>query len=177
MYCPNCGKEIEDSNFCPNCGHQVKAETAQAPVEPAKSELKLPEKKPRKKHGCLTSIAVLLVIVAALSVGLNSGGDSSSSSQGDSGSEEVDTVQDLEILDYTSESDGYVRYAVGHIRNNTNRTYSYVQVEINLYSGETQVGSTLDNVNNLEPGATWEFRALIADNSADSFKIKDVTGW
>lgn len=86
-------------------------------------------------------------------------------------------VPDLEVLSTDSTSDGYTRYATGQIRNNTNRTYSYVQVEINLYKDDVLVGSTLDNVNNLGPGEIWEFQALILDDSANRFQIVDITGF
>lgn len=90
---------------------------------------------------------------------------------------EVKNRPNLEVLSYSSENDGYVRYVVGEIRNNTKKEYSYVQVEISLYEDETLVGSTLDNVNNLEPGATWKFKAPIVEDNANKFKIKDVTGF
>lgn len=82
---------------------------------------------------------------------------------------------DLEILSYDSTSDEFYRYVTGKIRNNTDKTYSYVQVEINLYSGDNLVGSTLDNVNNLGPGEIWEFNALVLEDSVDSFKIVGIT--
>lgn len=85
---------------------------------------------------------------------------------------------DLELQNVSSTSDGYTRYVVGKIKNNTNRKYGYVQVEINLYdkSGQ-QVGSTLDNVNNLEPGAVWSFKAPILEDQATKFKVADITGF
>lgn len=86
-------------------------------------------------------------------------------------------LPDLQVLDYDSVSDGYLRYVTGHIVNNTSKTYSYVQVSIGLYNGDTLVGSTLDNVNNLAPGATWEFRALITSDNATQYRIEEVTGW
>ena len=86
-------------------------------------------------------------------------------------------LPDLQVLDTDSTVDGYVRYATGHIVNNSSKTYSYVQVEINLYNGETLVGSTLDNVNNLSPGAIWEFKAPIFEDSANRFAVVNVTGW
>lgn len=84
---------------------------------------------------------------------------------------------DLEVLSTSDESDGYTRYVVGEIKNNSAKTYSYVQVEIGLYQGETLVGSTLDNVTNLEPGQTWSFKALVVDDTADNYKITGVTGY
>ena len=84
---------------------------------------------------------------------------------------------DLEVLSFSTENDGFVGYAVGEIRNNTQKTYSYVQVEIGLYNGETLVGSTLDNVNNLEAGQVWQFKAVIFEDNVTSCKIKDVSGF
>jgi hypothetical protein len=84
----------------------------------------------------------------------------------------------LEVLNVSSTNDGYVKYATGTIRNNTSRTYGYVQVEINLYDKSgAQVGSTIDNINNLEPGKDWKFKAVIFEDSATRFEIKDVTGF
>ena len=85
--------------------------------------------------------------------------------------------EDLEVLEHSVVQDGYLSYVVGKIKNNTNRTYSYVQVSINLYKGKSQAGSTLANVNNLEPGGTWEFKAMVTNTDATSYKIVDVTGF
>ena len=84
---------------------------------------------------------------------------------------------DLEVLNTSTESDGMFSYITGEIRNNSNKTYSYAQVTINLYNGETQIGSTLDNINNLEPGTVWKFRALVTDQSCTAYKIVEVTGF
>lgn len=84
---------------------------------------------------------------------------------------------DLEVISAGDESDGYFRYVVGEIRNNSAKSYSYVQVEIGLYQGDNLVGSTLDNVNNLEPGQTWHFKALVTDNTSDNYKITNITGF
>lgn len=85
---------------------------------------------------------------------------------------------DLELLESKSENDGYGSYVVGTIKNNTSKKYKYVQVEINLYdSSNVQVGSTLANVNNLEPYGTWKFKAVIFQNNTDHFKIKEITGF
>ena len=84
---------------------------------------------------------------------------------------------DLEVLSYDSTSDGYTGYIIGKIRNNTDKTYSYVQVEIGLYKGESLVGSTLDNVNNLGPGETWEFKAIVLEDDCDTYRITNVTGF
>ena len=85
---------------------------------------------------------------------------------------------DLEVLETSTSNEGYVRYVVGSVKNNTKKTYGYVQVTINLYDDSgAQVGSTLANVNNLEPNGTWKFKAPIMDDNATKFKVKEVTGF
>ena len=83
----------------------------------------------------------------------------------------------LEVLEFEVTSDDFMRYGVGRIKNNTDKTYSYVQVSINMYKGDALVGSTLDNVNNLGPGEVWEFKALILSDEANYFKVYEVTGF
>ena len=83
---------------------------------------------------------------------------------------------DLEILEVSSEADQYTRYVVGKLRNNTDRTFNYVQVEISLYDDEGNVvGTTFDNVTNLEPGQVWKFKAIILEDSAKRFKVSDIS--
>jgi len=85
---------------------------------------------------------------------------------------------DLEILDHSVLAEEYARYVIGTVQNNTDKTHTYVQVEINLYDDEdNQLGSTLANTNNLEPGGKWKFKAIILEDSATKYKIKDVSGW
>ncbi len=70
------------------------------------------------------------------------------------------------------------RYIVGIVVNESDRQYDYVQVSINLYDGsDVQVGSTFDNVNNLEPGGTWRFRALVFEDTATSAKVVELSGF
>jgi GMP synthase-like glutamine amidotransferase len=106
-----------------------------------------------------------------------SGGSGSTPSPTDSEPAEPE-VADLEVLEFDSESDNFARYVVGKVRNNTKREYGYVQVEVNpLDKDGNIVGSTLDNVNNLGPGQTWKFNAIILPDDAVQFQIKDFTGF
>lgn len=85
---------------------------------------------------------------------------------------------DLEVLEHHSESSEFARYVVGVVRNNSTHTYSYVQVSINLYDGSGAiVGSTLANMNSLEPSQKWKFKAIVTEESAVRSQIKDVTGY
>jgi phage-related tail fiber protein len=92
--------------------------------------------------------------------------------------EEVAQAPDLEVLELESVSDEYTRYATGKIRNNNNKTYGYVQVQLNvLDEAGSVVGSTMSNMNNLDPGQTWSFKAPIFEDNAVTFEITDVTGF
>lgn len=84
---------------------------------------------------------------------------------------------DLEILEYSDTSDGYVRYITGKVKNNTDKTYSYVQVSVNLYKDDALLGSTLANANNLGPGEVWEFHAPVLYEDCNRYKIVEVTGY
>jgi hypothetical protein len=86
---------------------------------------------------------------------------------------------DLELLEGTETTkDEFTKYIEGKIRNNTKHEYSYVQVTFNLYDDEgALVDSTLANVNNLEPGGIWKFKAIIMNEDATSFKLSDITGF
>lgn len=115
-------------------------------------------------------IGIGFVIIIALAIIGSLGGDK-------------DTTQpqkkpDLEVIESKFEKDTFGGYIVGTVKNNTKKQYKYVQVEINLYDKDgNQVGSTMSNVNNLEPGATWKFKAPVFEEKAASFKIKEVTGF
>lgn len=86
--------------------------------------------------------------------------------------------EDLEVFDVKSKSERYTQYATGKVRNNTDHKYNYVQVEINLLDVQGNiVGSTLANVNNLEPGKVFAFKAVVLDSSAKTFEVKGVTGF
>jgi len=65
----------------------------------------------------------------------------------------------------------------GEIKNNTNKTYSYVQVTFTLYDASgAQVGTALANINNFEANGTWRFEA-IGTGKAVSYKCTDIIGW
>lgn len=56
-------------------------------------------------------------------------------------------------------------------------SYSDVVIEVNLYDDlYQQVGNTVDTADNLEPGGTWQFRALVTEERASKYKIVDVWG-
>lgn len=91
---------------------------------------------------------------------------------------EQENRPDLEVLDYKAKNEGYSSYIVGTVRNNTDHSYSYVQVAVNLYDlHDNQIGSTMANVNNLEPHGKWKFKAVVFEQGRYNYKIKEVTGF
>lgn len=168
MFCPNCGKEIGDAKFCPECGYSAQGNPGPEIPEPAKQPKK-------KKTGCLVAVIVAVIlfgVIGSTSTPSNNAGETEGSSE----SSQVETP-DFEILNHEMVNDGYYKHVKGEIRNNTDKTYSYAQIEVNVYNGDKQLGSTFDNINNWEPGAVWVFDALIMEDGVTSYKIVDVTAF
>jgi hypothetical protein len=66
----------------------------------------------------------------------------------------------------------------GVATNITDRTLSYAQIEFNIYDKyNTQVGSTMTNINNFEPHSKWEFEAPVIEETASTTKLKKITSY
>ena len=85
----------------------------------------------------------------------------------------VASQEDFTLVESHVETGDYgTRYVAGTIKSNVNKQFSYAQVTINEYdSSGAQIGSTLANVNNLEPYGTWKFKAPVLDKNAVDFKV------
>jgi len=99
-------------------------------------------------------------------------------SNSDSATSQAPPVEALEVTDWTWGPKGY-GVIQGTLRNNSGRTYSYVEVRFNLYDGSgAQIGNTMANVNNLEPHGTWKFEApLRRDHGAKTGTLSGVKGY
>lgn len=65
----------------------------------------------------------------------------------------------------------------GTVINRKTRTMAYVQITFNLYDASgAQIGTALANVNGLEAGGRWNFRA-VALRQFDRYKVSGITGW
>ena len=78
--------------------------------------------------------------------------------------------------------DGYFSYYIeGEIVNNTKNSYSYVQIQFNVYdSTGAQIGSAMDNINNLEANGTWKFKAIDLSGEPENiayYKVIDITAF
>ncbi len=85
----------------------------------------------------------------------------------------------LFVEEFSLQMDAYgVGKIVGTLKNTTSREYGYIQIEFNLYdAGGNQVGSTLANINNLEPGRTWKFEAPVLTSEATEAQVKNITSF
>ncbi|MCK9583053.1 MAG: FxLYD domain-containing protein [Endomicrobiales bacterium] len=71
-----------------------------------------------------------------------------------------------------------IRMIEGKVRNNTDKVYSYVEIDFNLYDRDgNQVGSTMAYVTNLEANGVWRFRAAVFDVNVVKAKCVDIKGY
>ncbi len=68
-------------------------------------------------------------------------------------------------------------YIVGTIKNITDSELTYAQISFNLYDKEgNQVGTTSDNIIDLEAHGTWKFKAIVIMDTASDYKLKELSG-
>lgn len=203
--CPECGKEVSDSaQNCPGCGYPlIASETTENNDNSLKNstQVNIPIQPTKKKKsgclvGCLTAVVIFILFIAIIAViGGNSTSDSTKTdmpttevaketgaaetteTEATSVAETEAKKEKLEIISYENLNEGSLRYVTGQVKNNTDKNYSYVQIEIKMYKDDVVLGTALDNMNNLGPEETWQFKALITDNSCNRYTIVGVTGF
>lgn len=150
--CKTCGEEIAASaKICPKCGAKVK--------------------KPFYKKWWIW----IIVVIIAIAVG-SSGGINNNKKKGAYSAEKYEVVGDVK---FTKDDFGSV-YIEGTIKNNSGNDISYLQIIYNLYDEEgNQVGTAMDNINNLERDGTWKFKAMGFDSNkvVTEYKLSEITGW
>lgn len=131
------------------------------------------EKKPVYKKWWFWLIVIIVVI------GLAGAGESDTIQTGTD--MKVETTQNQEkftLVDSEGSFDGFGYYVSGTIKNNKDKEYSYVQVTFNLYDADgAQIGTAMDNINNLEANGTWKFKAIGITENVASYKLAEITGW
>jgi hypothetical protein len=66
-------------------------------------------------------------------------------------------------------------YAVGRVKNTLDKQRFGVRVELGLFNADGQkLGTSRDYRQVLEPGAQWEFKALVMDSKAASAKVEEI---
>lgn len=157
--CENCGEEMAVSaKSCPKCGAK--------------------NKKPFYKKWWIWAIAA----VALIAVISSSGGNQQSTENGEKTAVTETEKEKYEVIgDVTFEKDSIgTCYIKGTVKNNSGEECSYLQITYNLYDAEgNQIGTAMDNINNLEKDGTWKFSAmaLSAEGEVASFKLAEITGF
>lgn len=158
--CKECGAEISNgAKACPRCGKD--------------------QRNFFTKHKVLVIIAVLVVLV-----GIAATGTSDNNNTVETGGQIItNQPQEKFTLESSSitERNSFAVYIGGTIKNNTNKQYSYVQVTFNVYDADgAQLGTAIDNINNLEANGVWKYNAMFMGNdvsNASSYKLVEITGW
>ena len=97
--------------------------------------------------------------------------------------EKSDNKQKEEKFTYTIDNqynDMFSYYIEGTVKNNKNKEYSYVSIEFICYdSAGNNLGTALDNTNNLLENQTWKYKAMfLGDNSTvDHCDFHKITSW
>lgn len=164
--CKACGKEIAKGvKVCPHCGKD--------------------QRNFFMRHKVLSVIISIALIGGIGSMG-NTSNTSNTPSEGATTTQSTSTSTNTknevrkpkyEILEHKAINDNGIKYITGKVKNNTGKQVSYAQVEINLYDANgQQCGSTLANVNNLEPEGVWNFKAIAIEDFT-TYKIMDISGF
>lgn len=89
----------------------------------------------------------------------------------------ITIIGNFEVIESHLEINGYGTYVVGQIRNNADRTYNIVRINITLYdSSGAQVGSAHAFRKNLDPNGVWNFIASSTAKHAIYYKIAEISG-
>ena len=120
---------------------------------------------------CLGAVAAIVGFVL-LGMGVKKGVESLAA--------EARTAQvDLKVQKHAMVNKAGERYIAGTVKNiSPTHTYGTVDVEFDLFdkSGKP-LNSATAATKDLKPGAAWEFKAIVTDPSAATYKFREVTGF
>lgn len=149
--CKHCQTEIDaKAKICPNC---------------------------RKKQGFPTWAIVVIVIFVVIGIAASTSSDLGGSNSSDSNNKQVEKFTYTVTDEYT---DMFSHYIEGTVKNNRDKDYSYLQIEFICYDAEgNNLGTAIDNTNNLLGQQTWKFKAmgLFTDKTVDHCDYHEITGW
>lgn len=148
--CKHCGKEVAKSaKSCPNCGGKLGS--------------------PFIVRVFVLVLGIIIVVVGCSKL-FSDAADEVEKEKKNSFSHEISKQY----------SDGYSYYVEGTVKNLKNKDYSYVQIEFVCYDkAGNNIGTALDNTNNLLANETWKFKAigLFSDAKADHCDFHEITSW
>ena len=178
--CPNCDMlNNQDAQFCQNCGLSFKTgykETIRSgPPSP-------------KQTTNPTAVLFVLIFLFLLFVwpgwvwpifsGMITPLADTSNNKTISDVIEQFNPKTLTLLSWETKTVGSSTSVVGKIKNQGKNAVSYAQITFIVYDAAgNQIGTALDNINNLEAGATWAFDAVIFEDNVAKVKLGEITGF
>lgn len=186
--CQQCGEHIEFPEdglgmtiLCPHCGNQTRLVAEKVPVSPQKKILLT-----------ISILAIVCVLATAgavlyLSKKLTTESPGSSTTPASTATTESPSpaplppgftvMNDFQVSKVTlkkTEGTSLV-YAMGTVKNDTNRQRFGVKVQLDLLDDQDQkIGSTSDYIQVMEPRKEWRFRALLTNPKAASARLVAV---
>ena len=86
-----------------------------------------------------------------------------------------------EVTKQYADEYGMSYYIEGSVKNNKDKDYSYVQIEFVCYDADgNNLGTAIDNTNNLLGNQTWKFKAMAMFSDAetvDHCDYHEITSW
>ena len=136
------------------------------------------------RAGLLLSICLVVALFSAGCASQTEYQDPGGASDNGAPSQPVQTTSqkgELEILEHHLEREYFNVYVVGTAKNIGGERISYGSVEVKFYDSEgILLGNGLDNINDLDPGETWKFKAMYLGSDAESvasYKIEVGPSW
>jgi hypothetical protein len=168
--CKFCMTEIDDkAKVCPQCGRK----------QPSKA----------KKIVGIVLLALCAIIVIAAIAGGSGDKDKPTSAAGTVETQSPENTDPVAKLSYnkletvTEPTEGRTNYGSqcinGAIKNTSGKQLSYVGVTFALYDQDgNQIGTAIDNINDLTPDSTWKYTAMTLDTQQfASFELTSVDAW
>ena len=125
----------------------------------------------------------VLMYISLFGLGIIGSDESSNNTKEEQSSQTV-TTEPLVLLDgHSGYFSDWTYYIEGYVQNNTDKEYSYVHVEFNLYDKDGAILGTADDyIDALEANGKWKFKATAwlgsdQEKKVASYKLKEITSW
>lgn len=137
----------------------------------------------KKKQGKPKWLIALIVIAVIIIIASVAGGSEENAKEGNvsNGDNKPTEKFTYEVTKQYVDEYGMSYYIEGSVKNNKDKDYSYVQIEFVCYDAEgNNLGTAIDNTNNLLGNQTWKFKAMTMFSDADTVDHCDyheITSW